>query len=226
MYQQFCVINSTTNFTANFTQSWSRELFDLSYSQDHYHVNNPLHPYVNKNGHVCVNASITLYNISSHKEIMYANGTYEVTVLAVSTDCAPHNSVKFLLTILECSSDDIPIPTKKQLVANPTILHMSFEFFGDNQIIDYRFHLTKNNRTYCDETEPPVQRFTCFRHTEGQCNVTFYVDIHNYTKQDLGTYCVAAYSTGSPDIGNESCVEFGKLATCVLYKGPMQYCYK
>ena len=221
MYQQFCVVNSTSNFTANFTQSWSREPFNLSHSEDHYHIHNPLHPYVSKDGHVCVNASITLYNISSHQEITYANGNYDITVLAISTGCTPQSSVTFRLTISECSSEDVPTPMnptpKKQLVTNPTILHMSFKFLGDNQILDYRFHLTKNNRTYCDETGPPVQRFTCFRHTVGQCNVTFYVDIHNYTRRDLGMYCAAAYSTGSPDIGNKSCMELGKL---FLYKGP------
>ena len=99
MDQQFCVVNSTSNFTANFTQSWSREPYDLSHSEDHYHIHNPLHPYVTKDGRLCVSARITLYNISSHQEIAYANGNYQVVVRAVSTDCTQTGNVTFRLTV-------------------------------------------------------------------------------------------------------------------------------
>ena len=99
MYQQFCVLNSTANFTANFTQSWSREPFNLSYSEGHYHVNDPLHSYVTKDGRVCVGASITLYNISSDLEIKHANGNYKVIVQAVSSDCAQTGNATFRLNV-------------------------------------------------------------------------------------------------------------------------------
>ena len=206
MWQQFC-INFTANYTAKFNPpNWSRQPYDLSYSEGRYHYNKTLLPYVTEDGRVCVNASITMYDLMGEID----EGHYEIII---STDCSS-SKIFFLLTIDQCGIDDVPRPIKATL--NPLIVDegqsaqtWKYMFFGNNERTDYIFHITKSGEIVCDESSPG-SRFNCTRETEGQCNVTITARIHNYTREDSGVYCAAAYPIGGPNRGNSSCLEFGR----------------
>ena len=212
MWQQFCIINSTANFTAKFNPpKWSRQPYKLSYSKGRYHYSKTLNPYVTKDGRVCVNASITLYDLQG--EIDY--GDYKTVV---STTCSS-SEITFQLRIDLCGIKDVPRPiqpTLKPLTVpegnGQSTLTWKYEFFGDNQLTDYIFRVTKSGETVCDESSPGSHNdFKCTRDTLGQCNITITAHIQNYTHKDSGEYCAAAYSIGGPNLGNDSCLKFGKI---------------
>ena len=211
MWQQFCIKNSTVNFTASFDPpKWSRQPYDLSYSEGRYHYDKTLHPYVTEDGRVCVNASITMYDLQG--EIDY--GDYKINV---STNCSSSEMI-FQLTIDQCGIGDIPRPIQPNL--EPLIvpegsgqgaLTWKYAFFGDNKLTDYTFHITKSGDTVCDESSRGYHdHFNCTRDTLGQCNVTITAHIQNYTHKDSGEYCAAAYPTGGPNPGNDSCLKLGR----------------
>ena len=205
IYQQFC----TANLTTNFTQMWSRWPHPLHCSEGRYDIL-PLDPYM-IDGQRCVNASITLYNIRGEID----EGDYKIVV---STACAFDN-MTFQMRISKCGQEDIPRPV--ELTENPVIIPahnqppsvlLSFNFFGNNRETDYRFHLTKNGETVCDESSSNgSSHFTCYRTAERQCNATLHVKFYNYTHQDSGLFCVAAFSTSSNSTGNTSCILLGEL---------------
>ena len=209
MWQQFCIINSTAHFTANFNpQNWSRQPYKLSYSEGRYHYNKTLHPYVTEDGRVCVNASITMYDLQG--EIDYGDYT-----IIISTNCSSSN-ITFQLAIDQCGIGDVPRPiqpTQKPLivpeVSGQSALSWKYMFYGDNQLTDYVFRITKSGEIVCDESIPGCH-FNCTRDTLGQCNITITVYIQNYTHKDSGEYCAAAYPTGAPNPGNDSCLKLGR----------------
>ena len=207
MWQQFCIINSTANFNP---QTWSRQPYKLSYSKDRYHYNKTLHPYVTEDGRVCVNASITMYNLQGEID----NGDYKTVV---STTCSSSEMI-FQLRIAKCGIKDVPRPiqpTPEPLIV-PEVngqgtLTWKYMFYGDNRLTDYIFRVMKSGEIVCDESSPGSHdHFKCTREIQGMCNVTITTHVQNYTHKDSGEYCAAAYPTGGPNLGNDSCLKFGR----------------
>ena len=209
IWQQFCIKNSTANFTVTFNPpKWSRQPYNLSYSKGRYHYNKTLHPYVTEDRRLCVNASITMYDLMGEID----SGSYKIIV---STDCSS-DDMFFHLTIDQCGIGDVPRPiqpTQKPLIVpegnGQSALSWKYMFYGDNQLTDYIFRITKFGEIVCDECNPG-SHFDCTRETLDPCNITITAHIQNYTHNDSGEYCAAAYSTGAQSTGNDSCLKLGR----------------
>ena len=211
MWQQFCISNSTANFTTKFSpQKWSRSPNNLSCSEGRYHYSKTLHPYVTEDRRLCVNASITMYNLTGEID----SGDYKIIV---STTCSSSERT-FQLRIDLCGIKDVPRPIQPTLeplfipeVRGQSTQTWKYQFYGDNQLTDYVILVMKSGEIVCDEFSPGSHNhFNCTRETHGQCNITITVHIQNYTHKDSGEYCAAAYPTGAPNPGNDSCLKLGR----------------
>ena len=209
IWQQFCIKNSTANSTANFNpQNWTRQPYDLSYSKGRYHYNETLHPYVTEDGRLCVDASITMYDLMGEID----SGDYKIIV---STNCSS-SEIVFQLTTFYCVIEDVPRPIQTTLkplivpeVNEQSTLTWKYMFYGNTFLTNYIFLVTKSGEIVCNERNPE-SHFNCTRETYGQCNITITAHIQNYTHKDSGEYCAAAYPTGGPTPGNGSCLKLGR----------------
>ena len=142
------------------------------------------------------------------------NGDYKIIV---STTCSS-SEITFQLRIDLCGIKDVPRPiqpTLKPLIVpegnGQSTLTWKYMFYGDNQLTDYAILVMKSGETVCDEFSPGSHNhFNCTRETLGQCNLNITVHIQNYTHTDSGEYCAAAYPTGAPNPGNNSCLKLGR----------------